>query len=81
MYWRCCAHVLLCLPQVLDVMRCVLLCTLEAAEGGLCGDGDAGGAGGDALCATPHVVGDAALCATPFAGGDAPVCCWWRVGM
>ena len=40
--------------EVQEVMRCVLLCMLEAAEGVLClreDAGDAGGAGGDAMCA------------------------------
>ena len=58
------------LLEVLEVMRCVLLCILEAVEGALClleDVGDTGGAGGDALCATPYAR-DYGGCAL-FAGG------------
>jgi len=53
---------------VLEVIPCVLFCTLEAAEGELCllevleGTRGVGGAGGDALCATPYA-GDCGECA------------------
>ena len=45
-----------CLPEALEVMPCVLLHILEAMEGVLCAL-CAGGAGGDALCATPYAGG------------------------
>ena len=43
--------------ELREVMRCVLLRTLEAVEGRLCLLEGSGGAGGDALCATFHARG------------------------
>ena len=45
----------LCLPEVPEVMRCVLLCRLEVVGGWALFAGGVGGAGGtpgDVLCAT-----------------------------
>ena len=55
---------------MLEVMRYVLLCILEAVEGVHClpeGVGGVGGTGGDTLCATPYA-GGCGRCAV-FAGG------------
>ena len=41
----------LCLLGVMEVMRCVLLCTLEAVDGGICLLEVAGRTGGHAMCA------------------------------
>jgi len=72
------------LLEVLEVMRRVLLCVMEAVECELCfaggiegagdsegagGSEDAGGGGGDALCATLYAGGDED--GTGGGGGDA----------
>ena len=55
----------LSLLEVFDVMRCVMLCLLEAVEGGLLFAGGLGDAGGDVLCA--------ALYAGNYGGADLSV--------
>jgi len=59
-----------------EVIRCVLLCVLEAVEGRLClleVVGGAGGTAGDALCATLYTRGCGGWTLfTGGAGGDAP---------
>ena len=57
------------IAEVVEVMRCVLLCMLEAVEGVLCLLEDVGGGGGDALRAALYA-GGCGRCAL-FAGG-----CW-----
>src|SRR5947208_3560416 len=54
----------LCLLEVLEAMRCVLLCILEAVEGGLCFGRcrRAGDAVGDALCALLYAVKVRSVC-------------------